>query len=370
VPIVGADRSEGGLLPPDRDARGLLQGKDLRLARKFVEANRDAIETAHAARRSGAVARFPLKWENHIAMLLPHMQPLRKFIDVLRLDMEVRLADGETQAAVDDLLTLVGVSESLSNEPLMVSQLIRIACLNVAVESAQQLLAQEGLTDEQLRQIGDAFARQDFQKAFRTALAGERWTFARTFDVGTSSLTDGGIDVPLWFRGADQAKGLEFYRKTDEAAEQSLLKAYAAGAAIDAELAKLSKEPLADRRYAVTGVMFPAFQAAARAHLKGEALATLAETAVACERYRLATGELPAKLDDLVPQYLDTVPLDPFDEQPLRYVVDAQGARLYSIGQDFKDDGGAGASNPQAPTFTPNDDVFRLRSPDVSAVTP
>lgn len=359
VPLLGADRKDGDSNPPDRDASGLLQGEDLRIAREFVQENRDAIEAAHDARRSGSVARFPTKWEDHYAMLLPHVYPLRKFVDVLRLDLEVHVADGETQAAVDDLLTIVGVSESLSNEPILVSQLVRIACLNVAVEGTEKLLAHGGLTDEQLRQIGEAFARQDFQEAFRTSLAGERWMFVRTFEVGASGLSDSGAYIPLWFRGADLAKGLELFRRADEAAQQGLLEAYKAGDAIETELDALTNGPTAGLRYVFTLLMFPAIKAAVSAHLRAEAAATLAETAVACERYRLAHGDLPAKLEDLVPEYLASVPLDPFDEQPLRYVVDAQGPRLYSIGSDFKDDGG-GAANPMARTFAPADDVFQL----------
>jgi hypothetical protein len=38
---------------------------------------------------------------------------------------------------------------------------------------------------------------------------------------------------------------------------------------------------------------------------------------------------------------LDTVPLDPFDGQPLRYEKKAAGYALYSIGPDLRDDSGA-----------------------------
>lgn len=47
---------------------------------------------------------------------------------------------------------------------------------------------------------------------------------------------------------------------------------------------------------------------------------------------------LPAKLDDLVPHYLPTVPLDSFSGEALRY--DAKRGLIWSVGIDFKDDGG------------------------------
>ncbi len=35
------------------------------------------------------------------------------------------------------------------------------------------------------------------------------------------------------------------------------------------------------------------------------------------ERYRLATGDFPETLDQLVPDYLEELPPDPFDGEPL-----------------------------------------------------
>jgi hypothetical protein len=45
-------------------------------------------------------------------------------------------------------------------------------------------------------------------------------------------------------------------------------------------------------------------------------------------------------LSALAPDYLDAIPQDPFDGQPLRYRPQGHGYMLYSIGPDLKDDGG------------------------------
>ena len=52
------------------------------------------------------------------------------------------------------------------------------------------------------------------------------------------------------------------------------------------------------------------------------------------------SGDLPAYLDVLVPQFLANVPLDPFDGQPLRFKRLDQGYVVYSIGRDGRDGGG------------------------------
>ncbi len=70
----------------------------------------------------------------------------------------------------------------------------------------------------------------------------------------------------------------------------------------------------------------------------------LDEARVACalERFRLATGRLPAELRELVPTYLPTVPEDILGSQPLHYRLAADGSyRLYSVGWNQTDDGGA-----------------------------
>ncbi len=63
-----------------------------------------------------------------------------------------------------------------------------------------------------------------------------------------------------------------------------------------------------------------------------------AGTACAIERYRASHGgQLPARLADLVPAYLATVPLDPADQQPLRYRILDPGYVVYGLGEDGED---------------------------------
>jgi hypothetical protein len=43
----------------------------------------------------------------------------------------------------------------------------------------------------------------------------------------------------------------------------------------------------------------------------------------------------------LVPQYLTSLPPDPFSGNPLRFKQDATGYTVYSVGTNQRDDGGA-----------------------------
>jgi hypothetical protein len=67
------------------------------------------------------------------------------------------------------------------------------------------------------------------------------------------------------------------------------------------------------------------------------------EALIACalERFRLAHGEYSEKLDDLVPQFLDTIPHDVIGGGPLHYCRATGGTFvLYSVGWNGRDDGG------------------------------
>jgi hypothetical protein len=59
---------------------------------------------------------------------------------------------------------------------------------------------------------------------------------------------------------------------------------------------------------------------------------------VALKCYRLEHGELPESLDEVVPEYLEAVPLDDFDGRPMKYSREKR--LVYAVGPDLTDNGG------------------------------
>jgi hypothetical protein len=120
---------------------------------------------------------------------------------------------------------------------------------------------------------------------------------------------------------------------------------------------------------------------------QSRALLRSALTVLAIERYRLKHKDLPASLNDLFPEYIESISLDPFTDKPLLYKqgilnvakivpmmqkeiasplsrtasnvkfwnmptkgyklveVKCPGYIVYSVGRNLKDDGGAGLFN-------------------------
>ena len=93
----------------------------------------------------------------------------------------------------------------------------------------------------------------------------------------------------------------------------------------------------------LVGISMPAMGSAEKTHWKARQLTALQAAAAAVARYRVEhEGRYPATLAALVPKYVDLVPLDMYSGEPLGYHVEEDGrsVRLWSVGSDFEDDGG------------------------------
>lgn len=76
------------------------------------------------------------------------------------------------------------------------------------------------------------------------------------------------------------------------------------------------------------------FKTNCRSHAYAEGV----KTVVALKRFEADKGYLPENLQQLVPEYLNTLPIDPFDGNPLRY--SKKDLWVYSVGVNYLDDGG------------------------------
>ena len=84
----------------------------------------------------------------------------------------------------------------------------------------------------------------------------------------------------------------------------------------------------------------PSWSRAVRGFITCRAELCCLQVAVAAERFRLDTGRLPMLIDELVPTYLNMIPSDPFEGNPMRYAETGQGVVIYSVGENLADDGG------------------------------
>lgn len=78
-------------------------------------------------------------------------------------------------------------------------------------------------------------------------------------------------------------------------------------------------------------------------------------------RFHQDKGRLPSELDELVKGgYLRQLPADPYSDKPLVYSVKGENFKIYSLGKNYRDDGGKGhfLPNPLCSQISPTDLVF------------
>ena len=88
-------------------------------------------------------------------------------------------------------------------------------------------------------------------------------------------------------------------------------------------------------------MLLPALQKCAEKAARIQAYCDLARVACALERHRLAHGQFPEALDTLTPKFIEKLPHDVINGQPLKYRRAGEGSFiLYSVGWNETDDGG------------------------------
>ncbi len=95
------------------------------------------------------------------------------------------------------------------------------------------------------------------------------------------------------------------------------------------------------KQHLFLSILLPALSRVSHKDYEIVAQRRLAVLAIAIRRYSLDhQGKLPGKLEDLVPTYLEAVPIDPMSGQFVKYIADGNDPRVYSVGEDGHDDGG------------------------------
>ena len=347
LPIVGNSEME---IPPPGQPWAQQQAVE-----EFLATYKDGIEALHEATAMGGAARFPLEFDQGFQMRLPHVQSLRTCSRMLSLEAHVKAHQGDAKGTTEAILAAVSIGKSLENQPIVVSQLVRIAMNGIAVGLTDQLLPYVDFSDEDLLRLQQAFRRDDFKAGLAHSLVGERVIGSEAFKSPLASLGPNiGMRASRFIRGSNE--DLAFYLEIQSDLRDAMELEYPDAldmveTANDKVTARIAT-PLGRMRYIMTGLTLPAISASAGAVARADGLNRCIDTAIAIERYRRREGTLPESLAELVPDFLEAVPIDPFDGKPVRYIVKKEAYLVYTCGRDRVDDGGKEVDR--------TDDVIRI----------
>mgnify|MGYP001258846145 FL=1 len=323
LPVVGTSPAE---LPPPGTPWDQLEQ-----AEAFLQKYQPAMQMLHQAAERGGSALFPHEFSQGFAMQLPFLQQVRNGGRMLKLEAYVHAHRGNAEGATDSLVTMWAASRALEHENSLVGQLVRHALESMVVHATLELLPQVDFTDEQLADLQELFRDANLKDGFREAVIGERVAAIMAFE-----------EHGLKPRAEDLELYLQLTQQVIESTHQPWPVVIQTCHGVEAELTQKTSSQIGKMRYMVTATVYPATSQAATAMAAGEGQRAVADVLLAAQRYHLAKGEYPRHLEEMVPDFLPTIPYDPLDGQLIRYELRQGFPVAWSIGIDLEDDGGKG----------------------------
>src|SRR5262249_10017696 len=135
------DHTTDGRDPADDQQRAALQ-ESFRTLEPPVLLNAAQVQALRTELPKGAAAlaeaynltemtrgRFTIAWTpDYIGTLVPHVQQVRELVSILDYDALLRMHDKDLEGALRSCRAALHPGRSLGEEPLLISQLVRIAC--------------------------------------------------------------------------------------------------------------------------------------------------------------------------------------------------------------------------------------------------
>lgn len=341
--------------------------------------DREFKDLEEAARRSKS--RFPIHYDdaNVFGILLPHLSVIKSESLILNLRAAAQLSVGQTNEAFTTVNVGFKISDSIKNEPLLISFLIRITTLGPAQESIAEGLAAHRWSETQLIEFENRLAEIDLFIEYQQAMRNERDFFCF---AGLDYLKSRQQDMAEVFAGSEDESSVNANSSTALSRMWNRITVpdgwFDQNKCVAGEIIQDQILPIVDDK---SHRLFPELAQGYRKEIMsmptthnnrfakclvlnlskvslraGRMQCNLDEARLACalERYRMANGEFPETLDALVPKFVAKLPTDVITGEPLKYRREADGQFvLYSVGLDGVDDGGKAVFKSGRSVFKP-----------------
>lgn len=312
-----------------------------------------------AATVSRPLAHYPIEYEFEPcwAILLPHLAQLKGLTQLTHLRATAALEAGRPEDALADLKVGFRISDSIRDEPILISHLVRVACLAINLQTVREGLQRHAWNESQLAELQTYLASVDLLAEYKLAMRGERAFNTTGLDSlrrqrfqlnamdylgsedGGSASTPNPWGMPTgWF----YQNMLTISRMHQDfilaAVDEKARRVFPEPCeALDSKLESLRLGP-----YSIFAKMLmPALSKAVRKSARMQFYVDAASIACALERHRIANGTFPETLTTLAPRFFEKIPLDVMDGKALRYRRNSDGGYIvYSVGWNQTDDGG------------------------------
>jgi hypothetical protein len=290
---------------------------------------------------AAAAERTQSNWEipyrEGVSAKLPNLLAVMN-LSRLNVARGIRLArQGRLDAAAEAAEQGLAMAESLAAEPVLIVQLIRISVDRMHLSLIREILERGELPAETLERLQGWVESVTVVDPVKTGNVGEMKMFyrvIRAYERGETKISPGDSWIArsrliAWLARPVLRSDLRFFL---EQMDRGLAWQSVPRHRREAEFGPGS--PLAEARWyqPLSKVAVLNLEGVAVRGDKHQARAILATAALASRRYRMAKGSYPKELSELVPEYMTSVPVDPFTGTPLEYRRENGGFFLRSEG--------------------------------------
>jgi hypothetical protein len=307
-------------------------------------------------------ARFPLRYEDGVGMVMPHAVILRNFSQIANLRAVAELALDRMDAASQDTLLSLRTAEAIAEEPILISVLVRVAIVQGAMEPVWEGLARRQWTDEQLAALDAKLAKINFAAHYQSAVRGERNLFSfTTLDsmnadrskIGLLTALNGQPQYPGiykltslipagWF-DANKVAAARWYDEMFTCADAVADRFFPdRSLQVEREIEDIVAHHRYRPDYVFIRLLGPALLSVQQSCAAAQGTVNLARMAIALERHRLRRGAFPETLAQLdVGAAPNGLLMDPGSGHLPHYTRAGDGGfTLYYDGWNQLDDGG------------------------------
>jgi len=322
-------------------------------------------ELRAASSRPGSLYPVVYNLNDPWGILIPHLANVKTVC--LRLDLRAcaELAVGQTNQALDDVKLSLRLGDSLNAEPFLISYLVRASAMHITVHSIWEGLVEHKWSDEQLKELQTLLARYNFMADMKRPFDSERAAGILTADLleqgkftlntltadpsstGGAAANAFGKMMPRGWYDLEKLNYCRLYTlQLDGGFDAGAKKVYPAKIASCTnalQQALAGRNPVSTiviRHQLLAAVMLPELGNIPKKGAAAQVAADEALIACALERYHLAHGEYPDKLDALAPEFISALPHDVIGGEPYKYRRTADSFLLYSTGWNETDEGG------------------------------
>ncbi|MFH1732523.1 MAG: type II secretion system protein GspG [Planctomycetota bacterium] len=325
---------------------------------KELAAHLDKAKPALDDYRKGALMKLcqlPYDRADMVAgMLLPSLRKTRDACRLLVIEARRFEAQGKFKEAVDNYITIIRIGNHYgAGRVVMIEHLVGIACIGIGTRSAFDGVYGNNYPANELKRFlkeldGVRANLPNFVHAMKCEKAFGLVTVDDVMRLGPQSWMQMGMPMRGWKLSPLQLRvsRIVFPDRTikkDMAAYYDRLIA-AAGRPYHLPEARLDDEKLLAQTKPWNFFAHMLLPALSRARAEAEecgASVEMLRIAVAIKMFQQDVGEYPESLRLLTAnKFLKELPVDPFSGEPFVYKVKGGEFVLYSIGANFKDDGG------------------------------